>query len=764
MRDWRRSKTLITGAAALVATGLALSGGFAASAAPNAKANQGQGKSDLRNTGPDYNQGKKMALSKSQSEKVQGQAPKGPAKVGATRTWLALNDVTGGIYLKNYTLRGVGDHVEVWVANDRAFPAGDCRNALGMTEVTNAQVSTFIHEFDSNIYPKESATFSVPPPRDGHNAILPGLVPNLPSSAYKGEGDNIVTLVDNVRDANYFTPTADDGKTYIAGFFYSVFNEYFDRNVMTIDVFDWVHRTGANPPDHHTNEAYIACTAEIGADPSRALGLPRPHLYEGVFAHEYQHLLEYYEDADEASWINEGLSDWAQTLVGYVDPSIAPDAPGADSHLACFMGYLLPSFGGPENSLTAWGDQGAPETLCDYGAVYSFTEYLQSHYGDAAMTALHRQDLNGLAGLDAVLDAVGSTVSARDTLHNWAAMVAVDAKADATGATVTGVPKDDVTASSLTAKINWGNTEAYTDPGAPPNGSDYVRLRDGSGTYLTAGQISSISFSGDTTLAPDPVQWTVDTTPPNGTTAATSCAAVPDGTGGEALYSGCGPNLDRAIVHDVTVPAGGGALTFDALWDTEVGWDYGFVQVSIDGGATWTSLATADTTTAHDPGAISQVVSQLPGFTGDSATWRSQTADLGAYAGKSVLVAFRYITDSGVDEGGFWVRNISAAGIALPSDALTGWQSATEVHPVSVQGFTVQLVAYGDNGDPVWVHRMLSGSFDATLSGDDLAAVIGTTATIVSAIVMYDDDTENAPKQAGYTLTVNGVTQPGGRP
>ncbi|MEO8518650.1 MAG: peptidase M6 [Dermatophilaceae bacterium] len=759
MRDWRGSRTLITGAAVLVATGLALSGGFAASAAPNVKA--GQGKSDLRTTGPNYNQGKKLAISKTQSEKIRGQAPKGPAKIGATRTWLALNDVTGNVYLKNYTLRGVGDSVEVWVADDRAFPAGDCRNALGLTEVTDAQVSNFIHEFDSNIYPKESATFSVPPSRDGHNAILPGLVPNLPSSEYKGEGNKIVTLVDNVRDANYFNPTAPDGQTYIAGFFYSVFNEYFDRNAMTIDVFDWAHRTGANPPNDAANAAYVACSAAIGADLTRALGLPRPHLYEGVFAHEYQHLLEYYEDPDEASWVNEGLSDWAQTLVGYVNPSIAPDAAVADSHLACFMGYLPPSFGGPENSLTGWGDQGAPETLCDYGAVYSFMEYVQSHYGNVAMTALHRQDLNGLAGLDAVLDGVGATASARDTVHNWAAMVAVDAKADVASA-VNGLPKADVTASSLTAKINWDNAEAYSDAGAPSNGSDYVRLRNGSGTYLSAGQITSISFNGDAALAPDPVQWTVDTTPPNGTTAGTSCAAVPDGTGAAALYSGCGPNLDRAIIRSVAVPATGGTLSFDALWDTEVGWDFGYVQVSIDSGATWTSLSTADATSAHDPGAVSQVVAQLPGYTGDSGTWRPQSADLAAYAGKSVLVAFRHITDSGVNEGGFWVRNIIAAGTTLPSDSLAGWRSATEVRPVAVQGFTVQLVAYGADGSPVWVHRMaLDGSFDGTLSGATLTGAIGTAATTVSAIVMYDDDTENAPKQAGYTLTVNGVTQPG---
>ena len=49
--------------------------------------------------------------------------------VGTGRQWLGLNDVDGKFYRKDYTLRGVGDHIEVWVANDLAFPAGDCRGA-----------------------------------------------------------------------------------------------------------------------------------------------------------------------------------------------------------------------------------------------------------------------------------------------------------------------------------------------------------------------------------------------------------------------------------------------------------------------------------------------------------------------------------------------------------------------------------------------------------------------------------------------------------
>ena len=356
--------------------------------------------------------------------------------MGQVRTWLALDDYNGSIYLKPYKLLGIGDNIEVWVAEDTSFPAGDCRNDLGLAKITKKQVNRFINEFDSNIYPAESTTFSVPPERDGKHSPLAKHYNGLPRTQFQGDGDNIVVLVDNVRDANFYDPTSEDGQTYIAGFFYSLFNEYTDRNVMTIDAYDWRHRTGANPPDDTTDPAYIQCAAELGS--SRPLGTSRPHLYEGVFAHEYQHLLEYYQDPAEVSWVNEGLSDWAQTLVGYVDPSLPPDAPGADSHISCFQGYQDPSFGGPENSLTAWGDQGGPEILCDYGAAYTMMEYLDSHYGNAFMTALHQEPLGGLEGLQKVLDDFGAGVSAQETLHNWAASAALDNALDSNGGDLTG--------------------------------------------------------------------------------------------------------------------------------------------------------------------------------------------------------------------------------------------------------------------------------------------------------------------------------------
>ncbi|CUR57109.1 putative exported peptidase M6-like protein [metagenome] len=749
--------------AAALATPAGLAGASPAATAAPAKAAVGDDGGDLAPVAPDYNNGKSLPLDKSSIRAMRKQASAAAAAdsgVGDSKTWLALDDAEGGIYAKTYTLRGLGDHIQVWVADDREFPTGDCRNDLALTDITDAQVDNFVSEFDSNIYPKESESFSVPPSLDGTDAPLAGML-GEPADYYQvteDQADDIVVLVDNVRDANFYDPTTPDGQTYIAGFFYSLFNNYVNRNVMTIDAFDWLHRTGATPPDDSADQAYIDCAAALGQ--TRPFGTPRPRLYEGTFAHEYQHLLESYEDADEASWVNEGLSDYAQSLVGYVDTTLPPDDPAADGHLACFSGYLGEDFGGPENSLTNWQDQGAPEILCDYGAAYSFMQYLFAKYGEGFMSALHREDGNGLVGLDTVLDQYGSPKSAMNTVHDWAAMMALDGAIDRSHRLRGGSIKW-LTANTLSSKINWDTEQAYSTPGAPPNGSDYVRLRGAGGHYLSANQIKTIRFSGAKTLDPLPVEWTVSATPPDATTDDTTCGSVPEGTGDAALYSGCGSNLDRSIVQTIDVPAAGGQLTYDALWDTEEGWDAGFAQVSTDGGDTWTSLASEDTTTDHDPGAIPGVVSNLPGLTGDSGTWRTQHADLSAYAGQSVLLGFRYITDSGVDEGGFWVRNIDVAGTSLSSSSIADWQSITQVNPIAVPGFNVRLVAYDAAGHS-WTVRLPKGRLITRPHLRWQAGHHHGRITTVAAIVMMDDPSETITQYGRYTLKVNGVLQPGG--
>ncbi len=161
----------------------------------------------------------------------QGGSDGSDLQVGEQKDWLSLIDggvtpdgeeVTGGIDVRGYTLRGLGDHIEVWVADDLSFPDGDCRNVLddgALTQVTDEQAQTFADEFDENVLPKESEAFSVAPDRDGTKGVMDEVFPDAgyPEDYWVGKGDRTVALIDNVRDQNYYDPTNVNGRTYIAG-------------------------------------------------------------------------------------------------------------------------------------------------------------------------------------------------------------------------------------------------------------------------------------------------------------------------------------------------------------------------------------------------------------------------------------------------------------------------------------------------------------------------------------------------------------------
>ena len=257
-----------------------------------------------------------------------------PPVVGEERLWVAT-DSTQGDYVKQYTLRGIGNNVEVWVASDEDeissgldFPAGDCRNDGVRNVITDAQVNYLIDQFDTNMYPIESSAFSVAPPRDGSERVSLAEAPRPPRRATtRGPATAIVTLIDNVRDENFYDTDNHDSYTYIAGFYTSFYDDLTNRQVMSVDSFDWLHRTA-----RESSERAVAGDPCLNA-------AARPFLYEGMFAHEYQHLLENYVDADEVSWVNEGLSDHAQTITGYVDPSNPITQIGFDSHIQCFLGF-----------------------------------------------------------------------------------------------------------------------------------------------------------------------------------------------------------------------------------------------------------------------------------------------------------------------------------------------------------------------------------------------------------------------------------------
>ena len=663
------------------------------------------------------------------------------AAVGDTKIWPAIDFVTGALNFKEFTLRGVGDNIEVWVlsgsddvSTGTDFPAGDCRNGV-RTEITDEQVQYLIDEFDGNIYPKESETFSVPPARDGTDSQLAADL-GQPADYYQGDGDDIVVLVDNVRDENFYDTDNQNGLSYVAGFYSSFFDDVLNRLTMTIDAYDWIHRTGANPPHEPTTDLCTSAPA-------------RPFLYEGVFAHEYQHLLQHYVDPGEVTWVNEGLSDWAQTLTGYVDPSVPITELGYDSHIQCFLGYLgvqtdvnpIPREGGPENSLTLWGDQTdfESEVLCDYGAAYSMMEMLAGKFGEDFMGEFHRDPLHGLQSVMSLAQAAGSDLSIDELIDQWAASVALDGILD-DGANLKGGSPGDFQVPTLDATINWDTDQTHSSPGAPPNGSDYVRLRDGSSQYLAARDIDSIEFGGVTELPSLPIEWVVDPEPPGQ-------------AGDPALFSGTGDNLDRSIVQQVDVPAGAPALTFDANWSLEDGFDYAYVQVSTDGGETYSSIACSD-----------QVEGPLgPAFNGETEGFVNASCDLSEFAGETVVISFRLVTDGSFFLDGIWVDDVMLDGTLLSDGAtLEGWSSPTEFNPVDVEGYTVRLVAHRQD-KRAWIAEVpLDESFTGALEGGELRSAIGTRAELVAAIVTYHDSGETILQYAPYTLTVNGEVQPGG--
>jgi hypothetical protein len=675
------------------------------------------------------------------------------AVVGELRLWPALDRRQSQLYNKQFTLRAVGTYIEVWVASGQddvsrglEYPPGDCRND-DRVQITDAQAQYLAQQFDAVMYPREAAAFSAPTPRDGSRATLPARA-GLPANYYVGEGQRVVALVDNIRDENFFDVNIRVG---VGGVFVPSLDEQVDRNVITIDGIDWLHRTGAGPP--HNPVPGDLCR-------SRAA---RPFLIEATFAHEYQHLLESFQDPDELTWVNEGLSMYAEQVTGYVDNRKPITDVGYSGTVQCFLGYSIrqtganpnPSAGGPENSLTRWGDKGDDEIVCDYGAAETFMHYLSGRFGQGFITALHRDRDNGLVALRKL--ARGAGADAAEVIRDWAAMIALDGVLDR-GFRLTGGQAARYRTATLDSSVNWASPQSFRNPGAPPNGSDYVRLAGAGGRALRSAGIRSIVFDGSAAVPRRGVEWRVDANPI-------------EHAGNAALHTGSGGGIDRGIVRRVTVPRARPTLTFATRYDLSAGIDFAFVQVSTNGGRTWRSLRGDLTTSGSDPTAAPAVRRNLPGLTGRSGggafpVWTSATYDLSAFRGRTVLLAFRYVTDPRVAFPGWWIDDVRLGGTSLTTGAsLAGWQSFSRVSSEPLTGFTVQLIGYSDaRGRRAFIRRLpLDNRLRGELSGAALRRVLAPGYDVVAAIVTHDDPTEGKATYAPYALRVNGVLQPGGR-
>jgi hypothetical protein len=152
-----------------------------------------------------------------------------------------------------------------------------------------------------------------------------------------------------------------------------------------------------------------------------------------------------------------------------------------------------------------------------------------------------------------------------------------------------------------------------------------------------------------------------------------------------------------------------------------------------------------------------------PAFNGENGAIENVSCDLSAFAGSTVVIALRIVTDGSFFLDGIWVDDVVLAGTSL-SDGTTldGWSSPTQYNPIEVESYTVRLVA-SRQGKRAWIAEVpLDADFSGTLRGGKLRKAIGTQAELVAAIVTYHDSTETISQYAPYMLLVNGVQQPGG--
>jgi len=122
---------------------------------------------------------------------------------------------------------------------------------------------------------------------------------------------------------------------------------------------------------------------------------------------------------------------------------------------------------------------------------------------------------------------------------------------------------------------------------------------------------------------------------------------------GHEWYSDKGDNLNQTLTRLFALPISGATLKFWTWYDIEQDWDYGCVEVSADGGASWQVMPGNITTTANPNG-------QNPGhgITGQSGDWVQAVFDLSGYSGKNVLVRFRYWTDGAAQGLGWTIDDI----------------------------------------------------------------------------------------------------------
>ncbi|HAI09009.1 MAG TPA: hypothetical protein DCM17_06755, partial [Dehalococcoidia bacterium] len=335
--------------------------------------------------------------------------------------------------------------------------------------------------------------------------------------------------------------------------------------------------------------------------------------YNRTLAHELQHAIHWNEDPSDETWINEGLSELAVTVAGY----------GQN-----LVGRFL---GGPPTSLVNWplSLQGAG---AHYGASSLFMHYLYEHYATpTGLRPLLADPKDGIEGIDSYLAASDFEVTFRDIFGDWVVANLLDED------------EGKYAHPSLDARTRVRNIVDYYsdfDSEIPQYAVEYIELQSLPGPMR-------LSFQGKTE---------------------TPLLPVDPGTNG-CWWSNSGDSINSTLTRALDLrELSSATLKYELWYSLEELWDYAYLEVSTDGGQTWSILDAPHTSEENPVGN-----SYGKGYTGESGGWIQESVNLDAYAGQEVLLRFQYITDDVVNGAGLCLRHIAISG--GPLTLTDGWEA-----------------------------------------------------------------------------------------
>jgi hypothetical protein len=107
-------------------------------------------------------------------------------------------------------------------------------------------------------------------------------------------------------------------------------------------------------------------------------------------------------------------------------------------------------------------------------------------------------------------------------------------------------------------------------------------------------------------------------------------------------------------------------LTFWHTYKMELGYDGSVIEISTDGGATFTDLGTHITSGGYTGVISTRFGSPIGGrqaWTGGTlGAWSQVVVDLGTYAGQNVILRFRMTSDNGKSGSGWYIDDVSVSG------------------------------------------------------------------------------------------------------